>query len=109
MPKKPKQTVIKDLKDIPGAEKAPGELPAMDGPGVEKLRLPLLDKQAEKVSGLCEKRKQLAENEATEREVLLGMMDEHKLFQYQLDDGRVVYVDDKRKAKIKSSITDDND
>ena len=109
MPKKTKETVVKDLKDIPGAEKAPGELPAMDGEGVQKLVLPLLEKQAEKVSDLCEKRKRLAENEATEREVLLGMMDEHKLFQYQLDDGRVVYVDDKRKAKIKSSITDDND
>lgn len=107
MPRKPKQTVVHDLKDIPEAEKAPGELPEMTGEGVEKLVLPLLDKQAEKVSDLCEQRKQIGEQEGQEREKLLAMMDEHKLFQYQLDSGKVVYVDDKRKAKIRSTIIDD--
>lgn len=85
------------------------EMP-LKGEGVERPSIPEIEKQAEKVSDLCDERKRLTEKEAEAREKLLNLMDTHKQIQYKLESGKIVYVDDKRKAKIKSSvIADDED
>jgi hypothetical protein len=111
--KKDKPTVVKDLKDIPGGTKAdkpkPQELPGVTGPGVSRIVIPRIEKQAEKVTGHCARRKEITELERQDRELLLAMLDEEKLKNYRLEDGRIVYVDDKRKAKIKSSDEPDED
>jgi len=85
------------------------ELPAMVGEGVERKAIPAIDKQAERVSDCCEQRKADTEKERGEREKLLKLLDDHKLDFYRLDDGRIVYIDDKRKAKIKSATDDTED
>jgi hypothetical protein len=91
------------------AKKKQPDLPKMEGEGVARKEIPRIEKQAEKVSSLCEKRKALAEQERLEREALLVMLDEEKLTTYRLDDGRTVYISDKRKALIKSSDEPDED
>jgi hypothetical protein len=93
---------------MPRKAKTP-ELPAMTGEGVERPSIPAIERQAEKVSDACESRKQATEFESNEREKLLKLMDEHKQIQYKCESGKIVYVDDKRKAKIKSSFINDED
>ena len=80
----------------------------MTGPGVgEPPRIKLIDEQAEKVSSLCKRRKKLASEEKDARAVLLGLLEQHKLQSYKLEDGRIVYIDDKKKALIRSPDEDE--
>jgi hypothetical protein len=85
----------------------PQELPEMKGPGVERKTIPEIEKQADVVSDLCAERMKKSENEREARAKLLALMDTHGVLSYRLHDGRVVYVDDKRKAKIKSADEDE--
>ena len=80
----------------------------MTGPGVgEPPRIKLIDEQAEEVSSLCERRKKLASEEKDARAVLLCLLEQHKLQSYKLEDGRIVYIDDKKKALIRSPDEDE--
>ena len=108
----PKKT-LKSLADIPPVEepkpKAKTQEMPLEGEGVARKKIETIDKQADKVSSLCESRMATAENEREARAVLLGLLDQHGLTTYRLDDGRQVYVDDKRKAKIKSAYDEDDE
>ena len=90
------------------ARKPKQEKMPLKGAGVEEPpRIETIDEQAETVSSLCERRKKLGSEEKDARAVLLVLLEQHGLISYKLEDGRIVYIDDKKKALIRNPDEDE--
>ena len=72
-------------------------------PHEETSKFPAVSKAAEKYREIRDERMQLTEDESAAHDALLALLDKHGLSgkDYYLDDGSCVYVDEKRRVKVR--------
>jgi hypothetical protein len=88
----------------PPAEERTARLRTPDLPveGIQRKGIPEIDAAAEKQQDLYATAKAAKDRYTEAAAKTLALMDEHGIRTYKTEAGKVVWVDDKRKAKIKS-------
>lgn len=84
------------------------DLPAMNGPGVSRPKVPAIEKAAEAYVGVRDQRMELTEREVLLKKELRDLMIKHGLKLYPLDDGKQVVIEpgeDEVKVKKPKTLT----